>query len=194
MNEQFDQVLNKYVIVRVKSANVFAGKLEFINGSEVVLGNARKITESSIIGTPSLSQLATEGFSQIKNYNFHCPVIRVQLFNVIEIIETTEKAATFIKGAVTWGEGNIFAKTGDIMHHPHLSAGQLKDIDMKVVEDMEKSGWIVCDGRALLREKYPALFATIGDKYGAPDEERFNIPDLRPRGMDSSLYVWLIHI
>ena len=42
------------------------------------------------------------------------------------------------------------------------------------------SGFIICDGRALNRTSYPALFAVIGTTYGAGDgSTTFNLPDLR---------------
>jgi microcystin-dependent protein len=40
-------------------------------------------------------------------------------------------------------------------------------------------GWMICDGRKLKREEYPALFSVIGDLYGSPDKDSFNIPDYR---------------
>lgn len=41
-------------------------------------------------------------------------------------------------------------------------------------------GWIECDGRAVSRSTYAALFAAIGTSYGAGDgSTTFNIPDLR---------------
>jgi Phage Tail Collar Domain len=52
----------------------------------------------------------------------------------------------------------------------------------------DPDGYMICDGRALLRSEYPDLFAVIGTSYGAPDSTRFNIPDLRGeflRGADN---------
>lgn len=43
-------------------------------------------------------------------------------------------------------------------------------------------GWLPCDGRALSRTAYAALFARIGGFYGADDGAgTFNLPDLRGR-------------
>lgn len=51
------------------------------------------------------------------------------------------------------------------------------------------SDWLVCNGAALSRTTYGALFAFIGTTYGAGDgSTTFNIPDLRGefiRGSDS---------
>jgi microcystin-dependent protein len=46
----------------------------------------------------------------------------------------------------------------------------------------EPSGWLFCDGRAINRVTYAALFAAIGTTYGPGDgSTTFNIPDLRGR-------------
>ncbi len=45
--------------------------------------------------------------------------------------------------------------------------------------DVMASGWILCDGRSLLRTEYPDLFAVIGVTYGAADGTHFYIPDYR---------------
>jgi microcystin-dependent protein len=40
-------------------------------------------------------------------------------------------------------------------------------------------GWLVCDGRSLVRADYANLFGAIGTVWGAVDSTHFNIPDLR---------------
>jgi hypothetical protein len=40
-------------------------------------------------------------------------------------------------------------------------------------------GWLPCDGTSLDRVAEPALFAAIGAAWGAADETKFNVPDLR---------------
>ena len=43
-------------------------------------------------------------------------------------------------------------------------------------------GWLECDGSAVGRAAYPALFAAVGDAYGPGDEATtFNLPDFRDR-------------
>lgn len=41
------------------------------------------------------------------------------------------------------------------------------------------TGWMLCDGRSLLRADYPELFAQLGTMHGSGDGASFNIPDLR---------------
>ena len=46
---------------------------------------------------------------------------------------------------------------------------------------MAPSGWISCDGTAVSRTTYAALFAAIGTAWGTGDgTTTFNLPDLRP--------------
>ena len=47
-------------------------------------------------------------------------------------------------------------------------------------------GWVICDGRALPRGQYQALWRVIGDRYNTATEEthetgRFRVPDFRAR-------------
>lgn len=46
----------------------------------------------------------------------------------------------------------------------------------------EPTGWLKCDGRAISRINYAALFDVIGTTYGAGDgSTTFNLPDMRDR-------------
>jgi hypothetical protein len=91
---------NKYVIVRTYSAGVFAGELESRNGREVVMKNARRLWKWS--GAASLSQLAMEGVKYPNDCMFPCEVDRVELLEVIEILDCTEKAKESIKSVKIW--------------------------------------------------------------------------------------------
>lgn len=45
-------------------------------------------------------------------------------------------------------------------------------------------GWLLCDGSAVSRATYAALFAVIGTTYGAGNgSTTFNVPDLRGRAI-----------
>jgi len=90
----------RYVIVRTYSAGVFAGEIQFRNGKEVVLHNARRLWKWS--GAASLSQLAMEGVQDPNNCMFPCEITRVELLEVIEIIDCTEIAKKSIKEVKIW--------------------------------------------------------------------------------------------
>lgn len=91
-----------YKIVRTYSAGVFAGEIESRNGQEVVMKNARRLWYWD--GAASLSQLAMEGVKKPKNCKFPCEVERVELLQVIEILDVTDEAMKNIKEVPIWKE------------------------------------------------------------------------------------------
>jgi hypothetical protein len=89
-----------YVIVRTYSAGCFAGYLAKRKGKEATVKNARRLWYWS--GAASLSQLAVDGTSDPSNCKFPCEVPTVDLTEVIEILETTEKAKESINSVKIW--------------------------------------------------------------------------------------------
>jgi len=90
----------KYVIARTFSAGVFAGYLKERKGKEAVVLNARKIWYWD--GAASLSQLAVDGTSKPENCKFPVEVSRVELTEVIEVLDVSEKARKSIVGVPIW--------------------------------------------------------------------------------------------
>lgn len=78
------------------------GDLESENeGAQVViLRNARRIWYWA--GAASLSQLAVAGTSDPKNCKFPAPVKRAKLFEVLEILETSEQARANLEAVPEW--------------------------------------------------------------------------------------------
>ena len=93
-------MLGRYCMVRTKSAGVFAGMVAELDGSEVLLNNARRIWYWA--GATSLSQLATDGTSKPKECKFPAPVAEVLLLEVIEIIPITKAAEESIAAVAFW--------------------------------------------------------------------------------------------
>ena len=89
-----------YVIVRCRSAGVFAGYLKNREGQEATLQNSRRIFYWD--GAASLSQLSQEGVSKPQNCKFPCEEPEKTVFEVIEIIPATEKAKKSIAGVPIW--------------------------------------------------------------------------------------------
>ena len=89
-----------YCMVRTYSAGVFAGYVESREGKEATLRNARRIWYWD--GAASLSQLATDGTSKPENCKFPCPVDRMTLTEVIEIIPITKRAKKSIEEFAVW--------------------------------------------------------------------------------------------
>lgn len=87
-------------IVRANGAGVFFGEVEKIEGTTATLKNARRLWYWE--GAASLSQLAQEGTSRPENCKFPIPVEEVVVFNVLEILSVTDKAAKSIDGVKIW--------------------------------------------------------------------------------------------
>lgn len=87
-------------IVRANGAGVFFGEVEKIEGTTATLKNARRLWYWD--GAASLSQLAMEGTSRPENCKFPIAVEDVVVFNVLEILSVTDKAAKSIDGVKIW--------------------------------------------------------------------------------------------
>jgi hypothetical protein len=90
----------KYVIVRTKNAGVFAGFLESRNGQEVVLKKGRRLWYWK--GAASLSELAMKGVKFPEECKFPIAVDQVELMQVIEILDCTDKAIISIAEVPEW--------------------------------------------------------------------------------------------
>jgi hypothetical protein len=88
------------VIARTYSAGVFAGYLESLKEKHGVLLNARRIWYWD--GAASLSQLAVDGTNKPENCKFPCIVSRVELTEIIEVLDVSEKARKSIEGVPEW--------------------------------------------------------------------------------------------
>jgi len=93
---------DKYVIVRTYSAGVFAGYLSNKKDQNVKMTKARRLWYWS--GAATLSQLAMEGVSRPNECKFPCEVDNIELDQVIEVIDCTEKAQKSIKDVPVWKE------------------------------------------------------------------------------------------
>ena len=94
--------MNERKIVRTNRAGVFFGKVESKDGNTVILSNARRIWKWD--GAASLSELAQHGTAKPNGCRFPCAVDEVELFEVVEILGVTEKAAASIDGVTEWKE------------------------------------------------------------------------------------------
>ena len=87
-------------IVRANGAGVFFGEIKEKDGNRVVMTNARRLWYWN--GAASLSQLAQEGSSTPQKCKFPCAVDEIEVFNVIEILSVTKKAAEIIDSVKVW--------------------------------------------------------------------------------------------
>ena len=87
----------RFVIIRSRNAGVFAGTLvEQDNANQrVKLRDAIRLWYWD--GAFTLSQIAMEGVSKPENCKFAMPVAEQEVFDVIEILQTTDAAEKCIK-------------------------------------------------------------------------------------------------
>jgi len=89
-----------YCIIRTYSAGVFSGYVESREGKEAVIRDARCLYYWD--GAATLLQIAKSGVTKPQNCKFTCTVDKIELTEVIEIIECTEKAKANIAGISEW--------------------------------------------------------------------------------------------
>jgi hypothetical protein len=89
-----------YVIVRSYKAGVFAGFLAKRVGQEATVLDARRLWYWK--GAASLSQLAVDGVSKPNECKFPVAVPKVELTEVIEILQVSQKAKDSIAGVPEW--------------------------------------------------------------------------------------------
>lgn len=57
----------------------------------------------------------------------------------------------------------------------------------RTIRTLHDQGWLVCDGSPVAITDYPDLYTAIGNTYGQPSDDVFNLPDLTGmflRGID----------
>lgn len=90
----------KDVIIRTRSAGVFAGLLKSYDNQTAVLTKARRLWFWS--GAASLSQLSVDGVGNPSVCKFPCEVEEITLPEVIEILPVTPKARASIDAVKIW--------------------------------------------------------------------------------------------
>lgn len=93
---------------------------------------------------------------------------------------------TFLLPASDGSSGDVIQTdgSGNLSFTPSVPAGSV----IPYAGSTAPSGWLFCNGQAINRTTYSALFTTIGTTYGVGDGSlTFNIPDMRgrvPAGLD----------
>ncbi len=90
----------KQVVMVRSTAGVFVGDLERYENTEATLKNVRRLWYWT--GAASLSQLAQEGTKKPKECKFPCPVDRIIIPNVMEMLDVTAKAKKTIDSVENW--------------------------------------------------------------------------------------------
>lgn len=90
----------QYVIVRTYSAGVFAGYMDKKEGQNAIVLQARRLWFWK--GAASLSQLSQEGVTCPNECKFPMEVPSVELDQVIEVLQCSEKARLSIADVPVW--------------------------------------------------------------------------------------------
>lgn len=95
----------------------------------------------------------------------------------ISVYETTNINSGYLAPEVMFS-GSDIVPPGSVMAY----AGAIANVSGTNGVEQVIPGWLIADGRAVSRTRWPELFAAIGTFYGAGDgSTTFNLPDLRGR-------------
>ncbi len=93
----------RVVMVRSRDAGVFYGRLVGVDGTMVVLKNARRVWYWN--GAATLSELATKGTSKPQDCKFPAPTQgKHVILGACEIIKVTPEALTSLDSVPVWTE------------------------------------------------------------------------------------------
>ena len=93
-------VVGKYCVIRGRGFGVFAGTVEAVDDTCVLVKNARRLWYWD--GAASISQIAMKGVTAPQNCKFSMAVESIMLRDYIEIIPTTEQAQKCIEEVKVW--------------------------------------------------------------------------------------------
>lgn len=89
------------------------------------------------------------------------------------------------KAAIIWdstGTRALFRANDNEVQCVGGITGQIIQVAYAVTAGSEEAGWLLCDGRAVSRTTYAALFAKVSTTYGVGDgSTTFNLPDTREK-------------
>lgn len=98
--EDFMAKKERYVIIRTRSAGVFAGTLIKRTGTDAQIKNSRRLWYWS--GAASLSQLAVDGTSKPDQCKFPVAIPSHEVTEVLEVLDCTDKARQSIESVKVW--------------------------------------------------------------------------------------------
>lgn len=160
----------------VKKANGDTGFETLASG-----GNVSATGVISVVGAPAVYG-STNGTSIIAGTNLAAQrQVFAQAQNLIASFTTAER------NTLTWASGDLIYDTTIGLYLKYTGSTwvcanvEIGDYKQSAVSS-NANGWLLCNGGAISRSVYSALFAIIGTSFGAGDgSTTFNLPDLRGR-------------
>jgi len=173
-----------------------AGHLDSAAGyTEYTAGTAASVPWSGVTGKPTFAAVATSGAYSDLTGTPTIPTIPT----VNDATLTIQKNGTTVKTFTANASSNVTAnitvptKTSDLTN----DSGFLTSADrlpigsyIQFAGSQAPAGFLVCNGGAISRTTYSALFAVIGTTYGSGDgSTTFNLPNLTDRFLQGSTSV-----
>jgi microcystin-dependent protein len=146
--------------LNVTGASVLSGGVSASTISANVVSSGSIATPGATVGTLSATSITTAN---------------AQLTGTLNVT-----GASILSGGITTGNINF---TGSLYQNNSLYTVTLPPgFIIQYASSSAPSGWLLCDGSAVSRTTYSALFAIISTTYGSGDgSTTFNLPDLRGR-------------
>lgn len=95
--------MSEYKIIRSNMAGVFLAKVERKEHPQnIVMLDARRLWRWS--GATTVSELALKGVSNAPSCKFDAPVSRIEIFDIVEILDATEEAVANLKAVPVWSQ------------------------------------------------------------------------------------------
>jgi len=157
---------------KIKDANVLLSKVDFTTGSgDGGVGSAATLKISSTDTADTSIGFSTRATANVALIHVHGSTGAISGLSVKDQSDNYAPMASnlALQSAI---EG---AQTAPV---PVVPAGSI----IAWSGSTAPSGWVLCDGSAINRTTYAALFAIAGTSYGSGDgSSTFNVPDLRDR-------------
>ena len=176
--------LGYFPIAKSGDANIGPGALNFSN--EVVVGSGAW-SNAAIIVTGSAANSANDGYMPALSFNRTNRFARAVGLDINGRFKTVDSSNTvgYLLDSVTKVDTNSY-QDGSITYQKLAQA--LINLICPVATVVmfagasPPNGWFVCDGTAVSRTTYSALFAQLGTYWGTGDGvNTFNVPDFRGR-------------
>lgn len=155
----------------ILKGNGAGGTTSAVAGTDYVSPTGAETLANKTLTTPSIASFTNATHNHQNNAGggtLDASVISTGTIATARLGSGSASSSTFLRGDQTWATSDAsVTPTGVVSFFAGSSA---------------PSGWLLCDGSAVNRTTYSALFGVIGTTYGSGDGvTTFTLPDLRGR-------------